>query len=407
MSNWKKKKPCQLPEIIVQILLKLPVESLLRCKSVCKSWYSLISDPQFVKSHLAMPAGNLNRHQLVFTTGPEIMKRCNLSDVFFNLSINVSDIYYSPKHIRRINVRFVGSCNGLVCINDGGFGLSISNPSTRKFNILPNCEHQFRGRFWIFIYGFGYDASTDNYKVVKLSCNLKDTTNCETFVRIYSLKDGSWKEFYGFPQGFRCYGFGKFSNGALHWSARNESQLSTILSLDLATETFREILLPPYDASDRDVKLGSLGEWLCGICIYPGIRADLWVMKDYGVKESWAKLVSIPYFRGAYPWMDLNSVPLCISNDGKYLLEFGWKKFIVYDSKNNSFSEVQNLDRYYDTCTSVESLVSPMPATSVLEIGNKCSFSLLSFSMSCHKPFVYLCLPSEDSLHKDCVVTFE
>ncbi|XP_076891864.1 F-box/kelch-repeat protein At3g23880-like [Bidens hawaiensis] len=263
-------------EIIVQILLKLPVESLLRCKSVCKSWYSLISDPQFVKSHLALSAGNLNCHQLMFTTGPKIMKRCNLYDVFYNLSINVSDIYYPPKHIRRVNVRFVGSCNGLVCINDGGFGLSIWNPSTRKFNILPNCEHQFRGRFWIFIYGFGYDASTDNYKVVKLSCNIKDTTNCETFVRIYSLKDGTWKEVFGFPKRFRCYGFGKFSNGALHWSARNKSQLSTILSLDLATETYREILLPPYDASDRDVKLGSLGEWLCGVCIYPGIRADLW-----------------------------------------------------------------------------------------------------------------------------------
>ena len=42
-------------EIIENILLKLPIKSLIRCKSVCKGWFSLIFDPYFVKTHLHQP----------------------------------------------------------------------------------------------------------------------------------------------------------------------------------------------------------------------------------------------------------------------------------------------------------------------------------------------------------------
>jgi len=39
-------------EIIVNILLRLPVRSLLQFKCVCKSWKILISDPQFAKNQI-------------------------------------------------------------------------------------------------------------------------------------------------------------------------------------------------------------------------------------------------------------------------------------------------------------------------------------------------------------------
>ncbi|PON82322.1 F-box domain containing protein [Trema orientale] len=34
------------------ILLKLPVRSIISCKYVCKTWYNLISDPEFSKLHM-------------------------------------------------------------------------------------------------------------------------------------------------------------------------------------------------------------------------------------------------------------------------------------------------------------------------------------------------------------------
>ncbi|MCI34852.1 F-box/kelch-repeat protein, partial [Trifolium medium] len=41
-------------ELIVEILSKLPVKSLMQFQCVCKSWKSLISDPNFAKKHLRM-----------------------------------------------------------------------------------------------------------------------------------------------------------------------------------------------------------------------------------------------------------------------------------------------------------------------------------------------------------------
>ncbi|PHT83831.1 hypothetical protein T459_12274 [Capsicum annuum] len=44
---------CPLPEdlILFNILLRLPVESLLRFKCVCKHWYALIKSPSFIEKH--------------------------------------------------------------------------------------------------------------------------------------------------------------------------------------------------------------------------------------------------------------------------------------------------------------------------------------------------------------------
>ena len=39
-------------EILINILLKLSTRSIILCKCVCKTWYNVISDPQFAKFHL-------------------------------------------------------------------------------------------------------------------------------------------------------------------------------------------------------------------------------------------------------------------------------------------------------------------------------------------------------------------
>ncbi|KAI3943210.1 hypothetical protein MKX01_027508, partial [Papaver californicum] len=38
-------------DVIFQILIRLPIQSLLRFKSVCTSWYALIQSPHFIQSH--------------------------------------------------------------------------------------------------------------------------------------------------------------------------------------------------------------------------------------------------------------------------------------------------------------------------------------------------------------------
>ncbi|XP_076891844.1 F-box/kelch-repeat protein At3g23880-like isoform X1 [Bidens hawaiensis] len=372
-------------DIVVRILLRLPVESLLRCKSVCKSWHSLISNPRFIKSHLAMSTTNTDyaHHTLIYTTEyfPSVrgrpiikLKTCNLRDVLYdsnNNSINNAlEVDYPSKHESN-SVSIVGSCNGLVCIAVEEYVMSkalfIWNPSTRKSYRLPPSGCKPIG--WYVVCGFGYDESTDEYKVVALSPNLIDG---EALVRIYSLKDGNWKEIVvAYSHGFPSPEFGKLCiNGVLRWPAStghgSASCSMTITSFDLVNETCGEVLQPVYDAGRKDLRLGSLKEWLCVLCSYCGIRADVWVMKDYGVKDSWTKLVSIPYLN--VPWRDHPSTPLCVSDDGERLLQIRRDRLIVYDSKNNSDTEIQKLDICIGACTFVESLVSPMPAASLGDI---------------------------------------
>ncbi|XP_023736405.1 F-box/kelch-repeat protein At3g23880 isoform X1 [Lactuca sativa] len=352
--------PTLLPEIIIEILSRLPVESLLRCKSVCKLWCSMISDSHFVKSHLALSTSNnrYTHHRLILHTSPRInLKSSPLYDVLYAESVNLLEHDYPLKHPYK-SIWIAGSCNGLLFIAVEDDDLFLWNPGTRKSNRLPDVGFNVRSGSYV-LYGFGYDESKDDYKVVGISCVFRSGGNYNIRVKIYSMKLGNWKNIGAFPHGIPLDDSGKLSNGALHWAASQDfgSFYSwRIISLDLAKETYGEILQPVYDEGNKDLTLGALGESLCVLCDYSKIRADVWVMKVYGVKDSWTKLVSIPYLTD--PGRDQFSVPLCISNDGKVLLQFG-AKLVLYDSKNLSFSEIHNIDECHEAYTFVESLVSP------------------------------------------------
>nr|GEV67313.1 F-box associated interaction domain-containing protein [Tanacetum cinerariifolium] len=125
-----------------------------------------------------------------------------------------------------------------------------------------------------------------------------------------------------------------------------------------STETFSEVLPPVYDNEcNRWITLGALGDWLCVLLHYKNEirRADLWVMKVYGVKDSWTKLVSIPYVTHEH---ELYEVPLSVSYDGKFLLKIN-HKLLVYDSINWKFDEIHDFGARFEACSLVESLVSP------------------------------------------------
>ncbi|PWA88863.1 F-box associated interaction domain-containing protein [Artemisia annua] len=375
-------KTCSVPtihnEIIVNILCRLPVKLLLRYKSVCKLWCSLISDSYLIKSHLSLSTSNSHyaHHQLILTISSFNINllSCGLYEVMCDhKSVNVLELDHPFKRPRSSKFSepypelIVGSCNGLLCVAIDHHSLYIWNPSTRKSNLLP-----YRGRLkvwdgWSVMYGFGYDESSNDYKVVKVYYN--DTYDTE--VKIYSLKSGFWRKVGKFPCSPRRSkgAFGMFLNGALHWGITKQygpSLLWTIVSLDLAKETFNEILQPVYDDSKyltsldtiRGFSLGVLGEWLCVLRDYLGKHADVWVMKVYGVKDSWTRLVSIPHMTITSLFQPRYSTPLYISNDGKVLLRLG-SKWVMYDSKNSSVLDIQKFDGCLGAYTFVESLVSP------------------------------------------------
>ncbi|KAH0744333.1 hypothetical protein KY290_032326 [Solanum tuberosum] len=66
-------------DLIIKILLRLPVKSLLRCRSISKTWLALICSPKLIKSHMILSANknDYTNHRLILRTGhPENLKDC-------------------------------------------------------------------------------------------------------------------------------------------------------------------------------------------------------------------------------------------------------------------------------------------------------------------------------------------
>ncbi|XP_026409857.1 F-box/kelch-repeat protein At3g06240-like [Papaver somniferum] len=228
-------------------------------------------------------------------------------------------------------IKFLGSCNGLLCIccsrydygpyeifSDGicyhhdsgcccqGQEIHLWNPSTKEYKRFPTLPQRPSSYVDIDSYGFGYDYKFDDYKLLRFIDDDDDSVDLD----VYSLKSNSWKTIQNIPYSpSQYYIGGGLVNGALHWFASTKAQDSKVLvSFDIIYERFKEVSLPqepiPNPKTDPGISLEDdepmcdlavevLGGCLCLVYHVFNIRADIWVMQDYGVKESWTKSFSI------------------------------------------------------------------------------------------------------------------
>lgn len=258
----------------------------------------------------------------------------------------------------------MGSCNGLICVAIGQDAVFLLNPTLRVSKRLPDLGFKKRSGCYT-VYGFGFDASMDDYKVVRVFCYQSKGfgDGYESIVRVYSLRTNYWRRIQEFPFGVPCDDAGKYVDGRLNWAVFRRQELGfswIIISFDLAKETYEEVLQPDY-GYDASVKtLGILDGCLCVLCNFERLYADVWVLREYGKRESWTKLVTVPYMPD--PQSELFSPPLFVSESGEILLLFGIK-LILYNPKEKVF-RIPLIDddalSYIDQAEIyVESLVSP------------------------------------------------
>ncbi|EEF45421.1 ubiquitin-protein ligase, putative [Ricinus communis] len=339
-------------DVVLHILLRLPVKSLCRFKVVCKSWWLLISDPHFISMHLSLATKNncINCHRWrlcltsfslpsVYSVGYEASDRAIAIKLGYPLK---SDCYDE--------VKFIGSCNGLLCVASEPGVLLLLNPSTRAAQEIPRLGNRrpFTQSSLPYMYGFGYAHSINDYKLVKISCR-----GC---VFVYSVKENSWRSVGGFPYSILALDPGIQLNGAIHWvvSRSKDSTKSQIIgAFDLVEEKFWDV--PPPVSVHNFYGIGVFGECLC---ILPGSDVtshnDFWVMKRYGIRDSWTKVViNISYFR---------MKPLGVFDNHKALLEIDGK-LVLYSFREGTYQDlvIQGIPVgiEFDVETYAESLVSP------------------------------------------------
>ncbi|KAL1825488.1 hypothetical protein ACET3Z_012266 [Daucus carota] len=162
-----------------EILTRLPVKSLLRFKSVCKTWNSLITDHNFITRH----------HDL----------RGLDEDAVIIWSRLEHEIESSYEHLHPKLTVIMGCIKGLVCFYNC-FGddpetieISVWNPATKQRLKVPPIPDEHVSDWDPEFLGFGYDSAANDFKVV-YSKMFDDIGQQPIIGYIYSCKSGCWRK---------------------------------------------------------------------------------------------------------------------------------------------------------------------------------------------------------------------
>ncbi|XP_026410066.1 F-box protein At3g07870-like [Papaver somniferum] len=256
-------------------------------------------------------------------------------------SLHEAGLYYDT-----IAFNILGSCYGLICLGlfretaseTNNFKeihhICVWNPKTREYKKIPIPRNFNHTIFNVVNYRFGYDSLVDHFKFVRIIHRKKSN---HSKLEVYTLGSGLWKTIEKIPYLFhktKREHPGLLLNGALHWlggtTTKNPSSFSSkvIASFDIINERLIDVSIPE-ETMQRYKHVGVLTDCLCLISSSTD-SFDVWVMLDYGVKESWTKKFIV------FNANVLN--PLWIQNGE--LLMITYHNFVSYDPKDGKFEDV-------------------------------------------------------------------
>ncbi|XP_057787225.1 F-box protein CPR1-like isoform X2 [Salvia miltiorrhiza] len=276
------------PEIITEIFLRLPVVSIPICKCVCKRWLHLLEPDDFIESHFARSAP-----ALVVLGDSGGLKVLELEGEL-DLHLDPLTHYDFPYHPRKI----INCVNGFLILRKCGFGvlmesvdwLCVCNPITReviKLDLPPLMDSQYPSLEEVSAFGFGASKITGRYKAVCFKCNdYDDKFDCH----VYTLGTGSWR----LLEGMRISAM----SGCL-WFCKVASE---------------------YENNGGRCEL------------------TIWIMKEYGVDESWSMEYVIPLDD------DMSFVdPIEVCENGDLLMlvtVYFSERLFYYSSKNKTIQMI-------------------------------------------------------------------
>ncbi|XP_049374699.1 F-box protein CPR1-like [Solanum verrucosum] len=247
-------------DVLVEILSKLPLKTLVQCTTICKSWYSIIINPNFISLHHNTHISTAGRRPLLFVRHYNMFDRVERYALHFDdeelgdsSDADSFEEYLElkcPETSRSEYLRIVGCCNGLICLSDDYDKFTdtvvLWNPIIRKHVGLPNPNLGYNGRGSC-IYGFGFDGVKHDYKVVRVVYNSTATEDYKLQipptiefldklravkflvppgVEVYSLSSGVWRTISDACPSYilhQNHSVSTFLNGAVHWIASHSS----------------------------------------------------------------------------------------------------------------------------------------------------------------------------------------
>uniref|UniRef100_A0A7N0TJ98 F-box domain-containing protein n=1 Tax=Kalanchoe fedtschenkoi TaxID=63787 RepID=A0A7N0TJ98_KALFE len=288
-------------DMLIPILLKLPAKSLMKFKSVSKSWKEIISSSAFIYHHYKTSSDAAADGHTSFLFIHEIVAP-RLDYYFTRLSVSFTDGQLISKtdeifHLPFTRTNLEPPLFDTPLIYAAGFGVyfifsflarrvALWNPAIRELKLLPLSPFNSPSKRDTYVYGFAHveyeDGGFFSYKVGLLRATGRDW--------VYSATN---------------------LNGKFHlftWVYIKDPHIATF---DMSKEEVGRLEIPAFIRHDSSYDLTSYlltkfdEKFLC-LLIYRKnnenvIYLDVWIMLQYGVTGSWTKIsttwpISIPEF---------------------------------------------------------------------------------------------------------------
>ncbi|XP_042502785.1 F-box protein At5g49610-like [Macadamia integrifolia] len=198
-------------DIIYEILSRLPIESVLRCMSVCKFWPTCRYDSYFIDLHFTKSMMHHRPPTLVLTKSslfPPMDYKMS-SQLMLSAEEGEGGDWRKATHIpigdfellKREYIDIVGSCNGFLCIapRKGLVHICLYNPITRETMKLPkshlfippkNSSTEIQNSF-----GFGIGSLSKKYKVIVVYDLFRyDCSKIISYSEIITVGESSWRK---------------------------------------------------------------------------------------------------------------------------------------------------------------------------------------------------------------------
>ncbi|GKV45189.1 hypothetical protein SLEP1_g52300 [Rubroshorea leprosula] len=355
-------------DLVIDILLRLPVKSLLRFRCVSTSFCSEIDSADFVNTHVNRSIQSRTGQKLIVSGSSSCNGPTDFYAADFEDDLKAAFLLNNPLKSQHGSNMVCGSCNGLILLgmlSNSRFRRTehaIWNPFTRRYKKVPICPVQtLPGYCWYFNIGLGYDSAHDDYKIIMISL-VVESNHFSYPVWLFSLKSSSWRRSQDFLLELRNGSreiAGRFANGALYWDGSDG-----IVGFDIANEVFfmiqkssgylvvlgGNLYIPVPRADDKDVDF-----YLYASDNGGEVASGSW-RKEFTVEEEVLSRYNV-----------LRLWPLAYSKDGDSILLLTKENgFVWYNFENKTrqrveipgMPKVMLEDPTKKHCVNLESLVS-------------------------------------------------
>ncbi|XP_074265323.1 F-box/kelch-repeat protein At3g06240-like [Silene latifolia] len=344
------------PELWASIIINLPVKTLLRFRCVCKSWCSIIDQPDFAYTNLKLCKIDSNETKIVALErlGESGTEGCALTIHRGNTLEETAHIFKSSD-----SYALISRCNELLLLNryvhypDRPADLKemrLWNPSVRKSLLIPACPLVDAK------YLLGFSPRCKDYKIVAMLSN-----HSKIHVAVYTLREKTWSvrnncldvissyvelmftaRFYHREAAFyfqgAVYWFGIDQRGS-HLAVLTLTEQNYLISFNFDSEKFT-LLEIPQETKGIGTRsyyrryLFILGESLAIFSITKE-KSGIWVLKQGSGKGVWTKWFSGHSTSHAYDFFSLScscsplSPLLYYESDGDSYFFFGKNSYNI------------------------------------------------------------------------------